>query len=263
MGRGVGRAMTWGREAPGALFWRPPPMAARFAAYLRGTGVPVRWSEDPRDLAPASGRLIVITDVAQAAFAVRALEVHASPGRAGLIVLHAAGAQEAGLAALEQGADDIFCETGSPRELLARLRALARRCRRAGEAGDAAWCGPAWWRLPTTAGLTSGDLRILQALAAQPGAVLSREEILDRAAAPGPEGYDRAVDCAIYRLRRRLRAATGRDPIVTRRGAGYALDGAAFAALAGGTDGGAAAAAASSSSRSLAGSVAEYGGRGA
>lgn len=234
--------MTWGREAPGALFWRPPAAAARFAAYLQGTGVPVRWSEDPRNLASGSRRLIVITDVAQVAFVLRALGAGASPARAGLIALHAAGAPEAGLAALEQGADDVFCETGSPRELLARLRALARRYRRVGEAVDA-WCGPAWWRLPTTAGLTSGDLRILQALAAQPGAVLSREEILDRAAAPGAEGYDRAVDCAIYRLRRRLRAAIGRDPIVTRRGAGYALDGAAFAALAGG--------------------VAEYGRRGA
>jgi len=151
-----------------------------------------------------------------------------------VIVLHGAGEPEAGLVALDQGADDAFPDTRPPREFLARVRALLRR------QGLQSRGGPvrkqalieAVRRIAIGRGLTSGDLRILGVLASRPGAVLSRHEILEAMAGPDAEPYDRAVDSAVHRLRFRMRKLVGVDPVISQRGAGYALDELGFAALA-------------------------------
>jgi len=140
---------------------------------------------------------------------------------------------------LELGADDYVPKPFNPRELLARIRAVLRR---AGEAADrridasvvqtlhfAGWIlEPARRRLLNPDGvevpLTGGEYDLLVALAERPNRVLTRDMLLDllRGRQAGP--FDRAIDVAVSRLRRKLED-DGRHAqlIKTVRGGGYVL----------------------------------------
>ena len=139
---------------------------------------------------------------------------------------------------LELGADDYVIKPFSPRELLARLRAVVRRDRgdlapktRVLRVGALA-INPAS-RTATVGNvmllLTSAEFDLLHALAHHPGRILSREQLLRLARGSDSETFDRAVDVQISRLRQKLGAHPGgADLIRTIRGVGYMFsDGAA------------------------------------
>lgn len=155
-----------------------------------------------------------------------------------IVMLTAMAEETDRIIGLELGADDYLPKPFNPRELLARIRAVLRRAgdqveRRADAPGRglrfAGWTlDPGRRRLLNPDGaevtLTGGEYDLLVALLDRPNRVLTRDMLLDllRGRQAGP--FDRAIDVAISRLRRKLED-DGRNSqlIKTVRGGGYVL----------------------------------------
>lgn len=136
---------------------------------------------------------------------------------------------------LEMGADDYLTKPFNPRELLARIRAILRRAEPTGPAeNDAVGLRFGPFMLDTVAqslsregtaiALTGGDYRLLLALVERAGRTLSRDQLLDLTKGRQADPFDRAVDNAVMRLRKKL-GEDGPDLIKTVHGLGYCFAG--------------------------------------
>ena len=154
-----------------------------------------------------------------------------------ILMLTAIAEETDRIVGLELGADDYVQKPFNPRELLARIRAILRRTSGEGPAleADARPIQFAGWilepgrrRLLNPDGaevpLTGGEYELLAALVERPNRILTRDMLMDllRGRQAGP--FDRAIDVAVSRLRRKLED-DGRNPnlIKTVRGGGYVL----------------------------------------
>ena len=131
------------------------------------------------------------------------------------------------LLGLELGADDYICKPFSPREVVARVKAVLRRLRRSPAPAAAQalaldeerQCALAEGR---RLDLTTTEYRLLRRLMSRPGRVYSRAELLDSLYDPDQDVSDRAVDSHVKNLRRKIEAALpGREVIHSVYGVGY------------------------------------------
>jgi len=134
------------------------------------------------------------------------------------------------LIGLELGADDYVAKPYSPREVVARVKAVLRRGARRPEPATVLTLGKL--SLDNTAHsaelvgkpleLTPTEFGILQLLVSQPGRVFTRLQLLEAAQGTSYEGYERSVDVHVKNLRRKLKEADpGRTYIETVFGVGY------------------------------------------
>ena len=146
-------------------------------------------------------------------------------GDAAIIMVTARSTEEDKLTGLDLGADDYVTKPFSPRELMARVRAVLRRASEEDviEAGDIVVdrsrrevrCGD------EAVTVTPTEYRLLETLLRSPGRTFTRQELVERALGEDYEGLDRTVDVHIMNLRKKLGDAG--KAIVTVFGVGYRL----------------------------------------
>ena len=137
------------------------------------------------------------------------------------------------LLGLEIGADDYICKPYSPREVVARVKAVLRRISAEPDSGKNLSLGPIAIdessHQASVKGiqieLTPSEFRLLQVLISQPGRVFSRDELLARVQGYDCEGYDRTIDSHIKNLRKKIAVhLPGQEIITTIYGLGYKIN---------------------------------------
>jgi two-component system response regulator BaeR len=209
-----------------------PKLSRLLAEYLEASGFETRTVDNGLDvMAAVEARRpdIVLLDLML-------------PGRGGLevfaelrkhanipIVMVTALVEEVDrLVGLELGADDYICKPFSPREVVARVKAVLRRGLRNGEPPAGLTLDDERYeaRLDgTTLELTPVEFRLLKALASRPGRIFPRAQLLDTLYADHRIVSDRTVDSHVKNLRRKLEAARpGTDLVRSVYGVGYKLE---------------------------------------
>jgi two-component system OmpR family response regulator len=150
-----------------------------------------------------------------------------------VIMVTARGEETDRIVGLEIGADDYLPKPFSPRELLARIRAVLRR---ASDVGDPpvreqvtfdGWTLDLGGRsLADPSGqpieLTGGEFELLKAFVERPQRVLSRDQLLDITRGRDPILFDRAIDAQVSRLRKKIETDPGNPTLIkTVRAGGY------------------------------------------
>jgi two-component system, OmpR family, response regulator BaeR len=211
-----------------------PKLARLIADYLAAANLASQWIADGTEVEPAvraNPPQLVLLDLML-------------PGRDGLavckdlrqftdvpIIMVTARVEEVDrLLGLEIGADDYICKPFSPRELVARVKAVLRRVDRSANTSMSA-------RLVVdedrhlaqldghTLELTPVEFRLLNALRSEPGRIFSRNRLLVNLYADHRVVTDRTVDSHVKNLRRKLAAAAaGEDLIRSIYGVGYRLE---------------------------------------
>jgi DNA-binding response OmpR family regulator len=134
------------------------------------------------------------------------------------------------LLGLELGADDYLTKPFSPRELVARVRAVLRRADRPPEVAETIHAGEVVLDVPRmrvavsgrSVELTATEFQLLATMAARPGRIFTRAQLLDALHGIAFESYERAIDSHVKNLRRKLEPDPRRPRyLLTVYGVGY------------------------------------------
>jgi two-component system response regulator BaeR len=133
------------------------------------------------------------------------------------------------LLGLELGADDYICKPFSPREVVARVKAVLRRAGGATQQATGLVLDESRY-LATLHGrdldLTAVEFKLLHFLAAHPGRIYSRSQLMDRIYPDQRTVEDRTIDSHVKKLRKKLTAvAPGEELIQSVYGVGYKYEG--------------------------------------
>ncbi|HEY6042405.1 MAG TPA: response regulator transcription factor [Anaerolineae bacterium] len=149
-----------------------------------------------------------------------------------IIMLTARSEEADKIVGLELGADDYIVKPFSPKELVARVRAVLRRWEAANLGAEVIRVADMTLDIPrmrVTVGarqveLTTTEFQLLAALAREPGRILTRAQLLDAVRGVAFESYERAIDAHIKNIRRKLEPDP-HDPryVLTVYGVGYKM----------------------------------------
>lgn len=149
-----------------------------------------------------------------------------------IIMLTARSEEADKIVGLELGADDYIVKPFSPKELVARVRAVLRRWEAANLGAEVIRVADMMLDIPrmrVTVGarqveLTPTEFQLLAALAREPGRILTRAQLLDAVRGVAFESYERAIDAHIKNIRRKLEPDP-HDPryVLTVYGVGYKM----------------------------------------
>jgi two-component system response regulator BaeR len=133
------------------------------------------------------------------------------------------------LLGLELGADDYICKPFSPREVVARVKAVLRRSHRPEEpAGDRLVLDRSGYRAVIGGrdlGLTAVEFQLLQVLAAHPGRIYTRDQLMDAMYRDERIVADRTVDSHVKKIRRKIAAVLpDREIVHSVYGLGYKFE---------------------------------------
>jgi two-component system, OmpR family, alkaline phosphatase synthesis response regulator PhoP len=147
-----------------------------------------------------------------------------------IVMLTARGDETDRIVGLEIGADDYVVKPFSPKELVARVRAVLRRTRTAARGDEVVRAGDveidtAKMRVSvggTQVDLTPTEFQLLATLAREPGRVFTRSQLLDAVHGVAIESYERAIDAHVKNIRRKIEPEPGSPRyVVTVNGVGY------------------------------------------
>ncbi|HZZ92308.1 MAG TPA: response regulator [Usitatibacter sp.] len=209
-----------------------PKLARLLSDYLTASGFDVRIVDNGLDVIGAVQERrpdVILLDLMLPGR--RGLEVFADVRRIADIpvVMVTARVEEVDrLVGLELGADDYVCKPFSPREVVARVKAVLRRGRRAADAASGVALDEERYQATLDGhrlDLTPVEFRLLKTLASRPGRIFPRAQLLDTLYEDHRVVSDRTVDSHVKNLRRKLEAARpGTDLIRSVYGVGYKLE---------------------------------------
>jgi DNA-binding response OmpR family regulator len=147
-----------------------------------------------------------------------------------IIVLTARGDEADRIVGLELGADDYVVKPFSPKELVARVRAVLRRTATPSARPEIHRVAGVEVDVPRmrvsvqgrSVDLTPTEFHLLTALIREPGRVFTRAQLLDAVHGVAIESYERAIDAHVKNIRRKIEPAPGRPQyVLTVHGVGY------------------------------------------
>jgi len=147
-----------------------------------------------------------------------------------IVMLTARGEESDRIVGLELGADDYLVKPFSPKELVARVRAVLRRTSGTTAGAEVLRAGDVEVDLPKMRArvggqpvdLTPTEFELLATLAREPGRVFTRGQLLDALHGVTLETYERAIDAHVKNLRKKIEREPGRPRyVLTVHGVGY------------------------------------------
>ncbi len=207
-------------------------LASLLSDYLQQAGFETRTLEDGRDVVPfvrqTPPELILLDLMLPGRDGMEICKEIRTFSQVPIIMITARVEEIDRLLGLELGADDYICKPFSPREVVARVKTVLRRASGGAAQIEGLVLDPQRYSAALHGheiDLTAVEFKLLHILAAHPGRIYSRIQLMDRIYPDQRVVSDRTIDSHIKKLRRKIDAAVpGADIIHSIYGAGYKLE---------------------------------------